>query len=157
MRIKLAALLVILAALTSPLIAQGTSAPAALSAMLLSSTTGDHSYFGALAAIHERRYADAVAALKRSETAFGAHPDVLTTLGFAYGKLGKADLAEAQYQKVLAAQPDHRGALEFYGELKLQRGDVAGARALLAQLDRICSFGCIEAEELRRWIAQKKS
>ena len=34
-----------------------------------------------------------------------------------------------------------------------QRGDLEGARALLARLDRACTFGCPEAEELRRWIA----
>jgi hypothetical protein len=31
------------------------------------------------------------------------------------------------------------------------------ARAQLKTLDRICKFGCEEAEELRRWIAGVKS
>jgi hypothetical protein len=52
----------------------------------------------------------------------------------------------------LAIAPRHRGALEYYGELKVERGDLAGARRMLARLDRACSFGCAEAEELRRWI-----
>ena len=45
-------------------------------------------------------------------------------------------------------QPDAVG--EIFAAV--ERGDLAGARAKLAQLDRICSFGCYEAEELRRWI-----
>ena len=34
----------------------------------------------------------------------------------------------------------------------MERGDRAGAAAMLAKLDRICAYGCAEAEELRRWI-----
>ena len=47
---------------------------------------------------------------------------------------------------------NHIGATEYYGELKVARGDVAGARLMLARLDKICAFGCADAEELRRWI-----
>ena len=32
------------------------------------------------------------------------------------------------------------------------RGDVAGARKMLAKLDTVCTFGCVEQEDLRRWI-----
>ena len=60
--------------------------------------------------------------------------------------------AEAFYHQALAIDPNHRGATEYYGELKVLEGDVAGARALLARLDSVCTFGCAEAEELRRWI-----
>jgi hypothetical protein len=35
----------------------------------------------------------------------------------------------------------------------VERGDLAGAKVMLARLDRQCHFGCAEAEELRRWIA----
>ena len=36
--------------------------------------------------------------------------------------------------------------------LAFVRGDTAGAKLMLARLDRICAYGCAEAEELRRWI-----
>jgi hypothetical protein len=29
---------------------------------------------------------------------------------------------------------------------------MAGARSMLAKLDRQCAFGCVDAEDLRRWI-----
>jgi hypothetical protein len=34
----------------------------------------------------------------------------------------------------------------------VERGDMAGARQMLAKLESICSFGCVETEDLRRWI-----
>jgi len=54
----------------------------------------------------------------------------------------------------LAIAPNHRGATEYYGELKVERGDMAGAKKMLAELDRQCAFGCAEAETLRRWISE---
>ena len=37
------------------------------------------------------------------------------------------------------------------------RGDLAGAEALLARLEALCSFGCAEAEELRRWVSAARA
>ena len=34
----------------------------------------------------------------------------------------------------------------------MARGDIAGARLMLARLDKLCAYGCADAEELRRWI-----
>jgi hypothetical protein len=34
----------------------------------------------------------------------------------------------------------------------VERGDLAGAQRMLAKLERVCRFGCAEADELRRWI-----
>ena len=114
--------------------------------------TGDHAYLTAVGLIHEHRYDEALAALSRAEGAFGPHPDILTYQGYVWRKKGDIARAEAFYRQALAVAPDHRGATEYYGELKVERGDMAGARALLARLDRACRFGCAEAEELRRWI-----
>ena len=102
--------------------------------------------------INERRFPEALAALDQAELAFGPHPDVLTYKGYVWRKMGKLDVAEGFYQTALAEAPNHRGATEYYGELKVIRGDLAGARRLLAKLDNQCAFGCVEAEDLRRWI-----
>ena len=32
------------------------------------------------------------------------------------------------------------------------RGDVAGAKQMLARLEQVCTYGCVEEEDLRRWI-----
>lgn len=120
--------------------------------MFASAKSGDQAYLEAVALINERRYEDAIASLHRAEKAFGPHPDVLTYLGFANRKLKRYAIAEGYYLAALHLAPHHRGATEYYGELMVERGDIAGAKAKLAVLDKVCSFGCYEAEELRRWI-----
>jgi tetratricopeptide (TPR) repeat protein len=115
---------------------------------------GDRSYVQAVALINEHRYQDALGALADAQKAFGPHPDVLTYIGYTYRKMGQLDRAETYYRQALAIAPMHRGATEYYGELKVERGDMAGAKLMLAQLDRECAFGCAEAETLRQWIAK---
>jgi Tfp pilus assembly protein PilF len=122
------------------------------SLLFANASAGDHKYVEAVGLINEGRYQDAIASLELARTAFGAHPDILTYLGFANRKLGRYEVAEEYYRQALAASPIHRGATEYYGELMVERGDLAGAGAMLARLDRICDFGCAEADELRRWI-----
>lgn len=124
---------------------------------LASADTLDATYVAAVGLINEHRYEAAIAKLDAALWAAGPHPDVLTYLGFANRKLKNYDVAETYYRDALAIAPAHRGALEYYGELKLERGDVAGAKAHLAKLEAICGFGCHEVDELRRWIAAGRS
>ena len=124
--------------------------------LLFASTAGgDHAYLDAVGLINEHRYPEAIASLERAKAAFGAHPDILTYLGFANRKLHRYDLAEHYYRQALAAEPKHKQATEYYGELMVERGNMTEAKALLAKLDSICTFGCFEADELRQWIAAK--
>jgi Flp pilus assembly protein TadD len=114
--------------------------------------TGDAAYVQAVSLINERRYDDALASLAKAQATFGPHPDILTYEGYAWRKKGDYARAETYYREALAIAPNHIGATEYYGELKVARGDIAGARLMLAKLDRICAYGCADAEELRRWI-----
>jgi len=102
--------------------------------------------------INEGRYEAAIVSLQDAKATFGAHPDILTYLGFANRKLGRYEIAESYYRQALASAPKHRGATEYYGELMVERGDFRGAKHMLAKLEAQCSFGCAEADELRRWI-----
>lgn len=120
--------------------------------MFASAKAGDVAYDKAVGLINAHRYDAALASLKEAEAAFGPHPDIITYEGYAWRKKGDYDRAERYYTQALAIAPAHRGATEYYGELKVERGDMAGARALLARLDGICVYGCAEAEELRRWV-----
>lgn len=123
--------------------------------LFASAAAGDHAYLDAVSLIHEGRYARAIASLERARASFGAHPDILAYLGFANRKLHRYDIAESYYREALAAAPEHKGATEYYGELMVERGNLVGAKAMLARLDRICTFGCAEADELRQWIKEK--
>lgn len=122
-----------------------------------SAAAGDGAYLAAVSLINERRFDAAIAELDKARSTFGPHPDILTYLGFAHRKLGRFTQAEDYYRQALAAAPDHKGATEYYGELMVERGDMAGARTMLAKLDATCAFGCAEADELRRWIAAGRS
>ncbi|HEX4198313.1 MAG TPA: tetratricopeptide repeat protein [Caulobacteraceae bacterium] len=122
------------------------------SLLLVDSAHGDRSYVQAVRLINQGRYEDALAALKVASQVFGPHPDVLTYTGYTYRKLHQYDKAEAYYRQALAIAPNHVGATEYYGELMVVRGDMAGARRMLAKLENVCSFGCVETEDLRRWI-----
>ena len=123
--------------------------------LFASAKAGDTAYLQAVSLINEHRYQQAIDALDRARTTFGAHPDVLTYLGFANRKLHRYDIAVGYYRQALAAAPNHKGATEYYGELMVERGDMTGAKRMLAKLDSLCTFGCAEAEELRRWVDAK--
>lgn len=127
------------------------------SLLFTSAEVGDRAYLDAVSLINEARYEQAIASLQQARTAFGAHPDILTYLGFAHRKLGRFEVAENYYRQALAAAPEHKGATEYYGELMVERKDMAGARRMLARLDSLCDFGCAEADELRRWIDAGRS
>lgn len=125
--------------------------------LFASSSFGDSEYLTAVALINDRKYEKAIVSLQSARQTFGLHPDILTYLGFANRKLGRFDTAEGYYRAALAAAPGHRGATEYFGELMVERGDMAGARRMLAKLDAQCRFGCTEAEELRAWISVGQS
>ncbi len=120
--------------------------------LFASAAGGDSAYLEAVSLINDHRYEEAIASLEKAKAAFGPHPDILTYLGFANRKLGRYDVAEHYYRAALAAAPGHRAATEYYGELMVERGDKAGAQKMLASLETSCTFGCAEADELRRWI-----
>ena len=120
--------------------------------MLFGPQAGDAAYVQAVSLINEHRYDEALAALAAARAAFGPHPDILTYEGYAWRKKGDLTRAEGYYQQALAVAPNHIGATEYYGELKVARGDIKGARLMLARLDKLCAYGCADAEELRRWI-----
>ena len=80
-------------------------------------------------------------------------------LGYALRKKTPPDLAgaETHYKRALELDPKHRLALEYYGELFLMKGDVAGAEGMLARLDKVCFFGCEEFRDLKAAIARHKA
>jgi tetratricopeptide (TPR) repeat protein len=121
--------------------------------LFASAAQGDAAYLEAVSLINSRHYEEALASLAAARAAFGPHPDILTYQGFANRKLGRYAMAERYYREALAAAPHHRAATEYFGELMVERGDKAGAAQMLADLDSTCTFGCAEADELRRWIA----
>ena len=54
------------------------------------------------------------------------------------------------YQKALSLNAEHRGALEYLGELYLQTGRPKQAKEMLKRLDDACFFGCEEYDDLKK-------
>ena len=64
-------------------------------------------------------------ALKEAKAALAKAPnnaDAWNLMGYAHRKLGQVDQALGFYQKALSLNAEHRGALEYLGELYLQTG-----------------------------------
>jgi len=95
-----------------------------------------------LAKLHEEKPGDA---------------DVLNMLGYGYRQIGNFDQARGYYLQALAADPDHRGANAYMGELYLETGELAKAEERLAVLDKECWLGCDEFTELKESIAKYKT
>jgi tetratricopeptide (TPR) repeat protein len=104
---------------------------------------------------------DYKAALTHLEAEIAINPDsadAWNLTGFAARNLGDYARSEVAYDRALAINPTHKGALEYKGELYLKLGNLAGAEALLARLSKVCSFNCEEKKELAEAIeAYKKA
>lgn len=76
------------------------------------------------------------------------HPDVYSLMGFALRKSGDYKQARTYYDKALDFDPNHRGALEYQGEMFVETGELAKAKQNLAKLEKLCPAGCEEREDL---------
>lgn len=111
----------------------------------------------ARASIKADKYDQAIKQLQAANETSSA--DWNNLLGYSLRKKQSPDLAGAEkyYQAALKIDPNHRGALEYYGKLKLINNDLPGAEVLLARLDKICTFGCEEYSDLKEAVQKYKS
>ena len=111
----------------------------------------------AKASIKSEKYDQAAKQLQAANETNSA--DWNNLLAYSLRKKQPPDLvgAEKYYQAALKIDPKHRGALEYYGELKLMNNDLPGAEVLLARLDKVCTFGCEEYSDLKDAIKKYKS
>jgi tetratricopeptide (TPR) repeat protein len=101
--------------------------------------------------IEARNYDVALAKLKEIAVT-SQHPDVYSLIGFTLRKTGDRAQAMTYYRKALDADPSHKGALEYQGELFVELGQIDSAKANLAKLDGICVAGCEEEYDLKEAI-----
>jgi tetratricopeptide (TPR) repeat protein len=84
------------------------------------------------------------------------HADVYNLMGFALRKTGDYKQAYTFYRKALDFDPDHKGALEYLGELYVETGQVEKARENVVLLKKLCPGGCEELADLEHAIASAK-
>ena len=80
-------------------------------------------------------------------------------MGYSQRKAKTPDLpaSERFYEAALRIDPQHRGALEYSGELYLVKGDLAKAEQRLATLDRACLLPCEEYTQLKKAVQRFKA
>ena len=107
--------------------------------------------------VEARQWAAALAELRRINDTSSA--DWNNLMGYCLRKSPSPDLdaAERHYNEALRIAPQHRGALEYSGELYLMKGDLASAEKRLATLDKECLFGCEEYTDLKKAIERFKA
>lgn len=82
------------------------------------------------------------------------HADVYNLMGFSLRKSGDTKTAMTFYKKALEFDPNHKGALEYSGELYVQIGDIARARENATKLAALCPQGCEELADLQQAISR---
>lgn len=121
-----------------------------------SSTPRITEYTQAKAAIDRKDYRDAVPLLQAALKKEPNSADAWNLMGYAHRKLGMTDKALQYYQKALSIDKEHRGTLEYLGELYLELGRKEDAKAMLKRLDDACTFGCDEYDELKEKLVAAK-
>ena len=81
------------------------------------------------------------------------HADVYNLMGFSLRKTGDYRQAYTFYRKALEFDPEHKGALEYLGELYVETGEIDKARQNVALLQKLCPGGCEELADLQQAIA----
>jgi tetratricopeptide (TPR) repeat protein len=81
------------------------------------------------------------------------HADVYNLMGFSLRKSGDYKQAYTFYRKALDFDPEHKGALEYLGELYVETGQVDKARENVVLLKKLCPNGCEELADLEKSIA----
>jgi tetratricopeptide (TPR) repeat protein len=81
------------------------------------------------------------------------HADVYNLVGFSLRKTGDYKQAYTFYRKALDFNPEHKGALEYLGELYVETGQVDKAKENVVLLKQLCPGGCEELEDLEKAIA----
>jgi tetratricopeptide (TPR) repeat protein len=106
------------------------------------------------ASIKSNNYEQAIKQLQSANEVNSA--DWNNLMGYSLRKKQAPDLvlSEKYYQAALKIDPNHRSALEYYGELLLMKKDLPGAEAMLARLNKACFFGCEEYSDLKESIAK---
>jgi cytochrome c-type biogenesis protein CcmH/NrfG len=108
------------------------------------------------AAAQQNDWKSAAATMQAALASNPSNADYHSLYAYSLRRSGTSemDLVFKHYNEALRIDPKHRGALEYLGEAYLMVGNVAKAKEHLAQLDKLCFFGCSEFSDLKRAISE---
>jgi len=109
----------------------------------------------ARAAIGRQDWTGAQAILRQAVAREPGNADLHNLYAYSLrkGPHPEMDLVFRHYNEALRIDPLHRAAREYLGEAYLMTGNLAKAKELLAELDRLCRAGCEEQAALKREIS----
>jgi len=102
--------------------------------------------------IESEKFIDALELLEGLEIKSPENAEVHNLLGYTYHKSGDFEKSLPAYQRALFLDPEHKGALEYQGELFLTLGQIDKAIENLDKLKNICPSGCPELTDLENEI-----
>jgi tetratricopeptide (TPR) repeat protein len=138
----------------APVIVQPPPAPVVVQPPAAPAQQPANNFQMARALILSGKYEAGIVAMK--SLGFDDHPDIASSIGFAYAKLGNAGEARSWYNRALAADPNHVSTLVYSGALYVAQGDLAKARGDLERIKALCgAAACSESQELEGQIAAK--
>lgn len=105
------------------------------------------------AQVKAKKWAAAIQQLNAYIDAGVQHADVYNLLGFSLRKSGDQKQAFTYYSKALDFDPEHKGALEYQGELFVETRQIEKAKGNLEKLVKLCPAGCEERDDLEVAIA----
>lgn len=111
-------------------------------------------YLAGKLAVSRKDWATAVANFRKVVAAEPNNADGHNMLGFSLRWMGRMDEAFAAYDRALAINPQHRGALEYSGIAYLKAGKPAEAQARLARLEKVGAKSSEEYKDLAKAIAE---
>ena len=106
-------------------------------------------------AISTNNWPVAIDSFKKAVAENPKNADAHNLLGYSYRAVGKFDDSFASYDKALALDPKHKGALEYSGMGYLKTNQKAKAEAQLAKLKIICA-SCSETTSLAKAVTEFK-
>ena len=110
-------------------------------------------YERAIKYLDKQDYAKANKALKAYTKSEPDDADGWNLYAYANRKMNKFEKAEMYYEKALNIDPDHKGALEYQGELYMQTNRPDLAQENLIRLVKLCPDSCYELQKLEEYIS----
>jgi Flp pilus assembly protein TadD len=139
------------------LLAAAAPAPAAEVETTPAANAESRDYVAGKRAVQKKDWAAAAASFRKVVAAEPNNADAYTMLGYSLRWQGRMDDAFAAYDRALAIDPNHRGALEYLGVAYLKVNQPAKAQEQLAKLENLVGRNAEEYRDLARAISDYQS
>lgn len=103
--------------------------------------------------LQRKQYKAATLVLNRIIEADRRNADAWNLLGYSQRKLGNLKRSARYYSQALKLNPDHKGALEYQGQLFITQNKIDLAKGNQRRLSELCPQGCEQLSSLTQALA----